>query len=449
MIRVTSGYDGGERVWDAVRVDDGGDMAKLILPPGIRYTCIRCGACCRSLEVTLTDAEHERLAGRDWSGDVAGATTDGLFARIRRPRGKQTWRLRPRPDGPCRLLDEAGLCRVHSALGYAAKPFAGRLFPFRFTVTPEGVFVGVRFNCPAVVHGKGPLLEQQKGEIAELYEEYARTYGPPRAREQVHFFGRLALGWRDVLRLEEQLLAFLVMRDVDLPRRLLACQGLVRGFAQQAAGGGERSRVGADPNAILDEVRGPLEARPLRAIERRMLRLFAASFIGATPPSYRELPLVGRLGTRLGNFVRRTKIGAGVGRIRLPMVAERASVRRAWAMDKSRLAPASSAMLERYFVAKVASQDFFGQAFFGRPFAEGFDFLAASYWAVLWLAAAHASAKGRESLEPNDVAYGIGQVDYAYNYLGEFGGRAARLRSAVFWHWDTVGAALAGLASGA
>ncbi|MFW6161824.1 MAG: YkgJ family cysteine cluster protein, partial [Planctomycetota bacterium] len=114
-------------------------MPDLLLPPGIRYVCIRCGACCRSLEVTLTEAEHERLAAHDWSAEQPDYAPDRYFARLRGARGKQAWRLRPLPSGACRFLTDEGLCRVHAALGYQAKPFAGRLFPFTFTVTPVGV----------------------------------------------------------------------------------------------------------------------------------------------------------------------------------------------------------------------------------------------------------------------------------------------------------------------
>ena len=162
-------------------------MPRLILPPGIRYECIRCGRCCRTLEVTLTEAEHAALAGHAWAAESPELTPRRLYARIRRPRGKQTWRLRPEPGGACRLLTEDGLCRVHAELGLAAKPYAGRLFPFTFVRTPVGTYVGVRFNCPAVVRGIGPPLEERRGDLRRLLDEYVRTYAPPAAERRVRF----------------------------------------------------------------------------------------------------------------------------------------------------------------------------------------------------------------------------------------------------------------------
>ena len=417
-------------------------MDNLFLSPGIRYTCIRCGACCRSLEVTLTEAEHELLAKHDWTTEVPDATPARLFARIRGARGKQVWRLRPQPSGACAFLTDDNLCRVHSRLGYAAKPFAGRLFPFSLVVTPVGVFVGCRFNCPAVVRGIGADIEQQRGEIKRLFEEYARTYTPPSEGGEVRFFARYKLGWRDVLGIEDQLLAFLLVPDLAVPRRLFACWLLVRQFVSQAVRPREGQRVGADPQAVLERARAAETGRKLSAMERLMLRLTVAAFVGASPHAVRERSLVGRLGTRLGNLWRRCKMAAGRGRVRLPGIEGCVRLRDVASLDLAALDAASAEMLQRYLVAKLTSQEFFGVACFGRSFAEGFEFLALSYVAILWLAGAHALGAGRRQVESADVEYGIRTVDFGYNYLGELGGFAARSRSALLWHWDTAGKAL-------
>jgi len=424
-------------------------MPKLFLPPGVRYTCIRCGDCCRSLEVTMSDAEHERLLAHDWWGQLPDYAPERFFARIRRPRGKQAWRLRPLPGGPCRFLGDDNLCRVHATLGLAAKPFAGRLFPFTFLVTPVGVFVGCRFNCPAVVRGKGPELEEQRRHIKRLFEEYARIYNPPREPERVRFFGRYELSWGDILKLEDQLLAFLLMRDLDLARRLLCCRRLVRGVVAQAIRGKDASRVGVEPDAVVALVRNPdLERRRLSLMERMMMRLLAATFLGATLPWYRELSLFGRASTRVGNLRRSFKLAIGRGRVLLPGMTGKVPVREIGSPDRLSPDAASEAMLERYFVAKIASQGFFGGAFFGRSFVEGMDFLAVAYGTILWLGSAHAAAFGHKRLQADDVEYGIRQVDYAFNYLRLFGGVIERLRGLFFWHWETPEKVLAALSGG-
>ncbi|NQT51943.1 YkgJ family cysteine cluster protein [bacterium] len=423
-------------------------MAKLRLPPGIRYTCIRCGQCCRTLEVTLTDDEHARLAAHDWCAEQPDLTAARLFARFRRPRGRQTVRLRPLPSGACRLLAEEGLCRVHATLGLQAKPFAGRLFPFVFRRTPVGVFVGVRFNCPAVVRGEGTPLEEQRGDLQRLFAEYVGTYSPPMAAERVRFFGRYEMGWPDILRIEDEFLGFLAAQDLDVPRRLLACRRLARQFVGGAVSRGDDAAVGASPEAILAALRqGTAEMRGLSRMERTMVRLLVATFLGARLPSFRERTLLGRSLVRLRNVGLRLQMAAVAGRCRLPELDAPVPIRAVGHVDVAHLDAASAAMLERYFTAKIASQGFFGLAFFGRSFVEGLDCLVAAYGAILWLAGARAAAGGRDQVDASDVEYGIRHVDYGFNFLGQFGGTLDRVRSVLFWHWETPEKLMAALSS--
>ena len=425
-------------------------MADLFLPPGIRYTCLRCGACCRRLEVTLTEAEHERLLAHDWAGALPGFAPDRSFARIRGARGKQVWRLRPGPTGACRFLTEGNLCLVHAMLGPAAKPFAGRLFPFTFAVTPVGVFVGCRFSCPAVVRGEGQDLESQRRDIERLFDEYARVYDPPRERERVRFIGRYEIGWRDAVRLEDQLIAFLLMRNLEIPRRLLACRRVVRRFASGAVSSrAEDSRVGVEPDEILAEMRAATKkAEGLSGTERVMMRLLAATFVGAALPSFRQWPLARRLGKRLSNLHQRFLMALGRGRVLLPGLAEAVPIREVGAVGAAALDARSSAMLERYLVAKIAGQAFFGRSFFRRSFVEGVDFLASAYGAIVWLAGGCALAAGRRDLQPDDIEYGIRQVDEGFNYLPSLGGTLERMRGILFWHWATPEKLLAALSHG-
>ena len=413
-------------------------MPELFLPPGVRYACIRCGECCRSLEVTLTDSEHERLAAHEWPAELPDYSPDRCFAPVPRARGKQTWRLRPLPSGACRFLADDNLCRVHAALGYGAKPFAGRLFPFTFTVTPIGVFVGVRFNCPAVVRGKGPELEKQRHDIQRLYNEYARLYNPPVEAERVRFHGRNELAWPDVVRLEDQLLAFLLTRDLPIGRRLLACRRLVDRFVHGASQSDDGQRVGVEPDEVLARAASATgQGVSLSGMERSLLRLLVATFLGATLPSFRELSVWRRMGTRLSSVGRRVRFAFGRGRVRLPGLDAEVPVGEVATVEAGPLDVPTTQMLERYYVAKVASQGFFGGAFFGRSFADGVDFLASSHGVILWLARAHALAAGRRRAEADDMDYAIRQVDYGFNYAPAFGGGLDRMRSFLFRHWGT------------
>jgi hypothetical protein len=307
-----------------------------------------------------------------------------------------------------------------------------------FTVTPIGVFVGVRFNCPAVVRGEGRDLADQRRDIEALFEEYARTYDPPREPDRVRFFGRYELDWHDIVRLEDQLFAFLLNRNITVAQRLLACHRLIRRFASGAFESRKGGQVGIDPSGILAEVRrGESEPGELRAMERVMARLLAATFAGASLPSVRELSLLRRTGIRFSNVRQRLLMAMETGRVALPGLPEPVPVREVRRIDADALDAASAAMLERYFVAKIAGQTFFGRSFFRRAFATGLDFLVTSYGPILWLARAHALAGDNRRVGAADVEYGIRQVDYGLNYMPTLGGITERMRAALFWLWDT------------
>jgi len=399
-------------------------MAELFIPPGLRYECVQCGECCRALDVWLTDHEARRLTQADWP--------DALVER-RRGRGPQRWRIRPRADGSCPFLTPDNLCLVHQRLGYGAKPFAGRLFPFTFVLTPVGTFVGARFECRAVVRGLGRPLDELRPRIERLLDEYVRTYSPAREGPRVRFFGRYELSWRDVLRLEGQLLAFLNDQNLTVREGLLAGLRLVRRFASEAIRGGEGRRIGVDPGEALT----PSDAGEPSATERVLTRLLAASYAGAAPHAYREWPFSRRVAWRLRGPARRLAMAIGLGKASLPNLERPVPLREIRGLAVQDLDPDSETMLRRYYVAKVASQGFFGLGCFGRTFAEGFDALAAGYRVAMWLAGASALAHGHSKPGADDVEYAIRTLDHSYNHLPEFKGARERVRSALFWNWRT------------
>jgi len=103
------------------------------------YECRGCGACCKGLGIGL---------------DAAGGQLEPLVAAypqvipFLRRRGDALTAFNPRDR--CWFLDDAGLCRVETELGRAAKPASCRLFPFN-RVFRLGDFIIVDYNsviCP-------------------------------------------------------------------------------------------------------------------------------------------------------------------------------------------------------------------------------------------------------------------------------------------------------------
>jgi hypothetical protein len=85
------------------------------------------------------------------------------------------------------------------------------------------------------------------------------------------------------------------------------------------------------------------------------------------------------------------------------------------------LSEEAEAMLERYYLVKVASLQFCGRANFGRPFWTGFESLALTLPVVLWLA--------RAFKEPRVAAVqqAVGIVDHNFAYSPHLGGGWAGL----------------------
>ncbi|WP_290597996.1 MULTISPECIES: YkgJ family cysteine cluster protein [unclassified Archaeoglobus] len=100
------------------------------------WKCIRCGKCCKELDVMVTSEEENRLR---------------KFGDIFR-RGKVLVYLK-RVDGKC-VFFRSGICAI-----YLERPMACVKYPFYFKSTGEeesyfaGVHVYVDSNCPGVVLG--------------------------------------------------------------------------------------------------------------------------------------------------------------------------------------------------------------------------------------------------------------------------------------------------------
>lgn len=139
----------------------------------VRFTCSRCGDCCRTWNVVLGPGERERLAALDWTGraeDLVGAQP---AVRVKQPGAAARHRLRRRPDGACVYLGAENQCRIHEHFGGEQKPLLCRLYPFGFYPLGERVAVDVSFACRAVSEGRGRPLAEREPEWTRLLTEPA------------------------------------------------------------------------------------------------------------------------------------------------------------------------------------------------------------------------------------------------------------------------------------
>lgn len=276
-----------------------------------------------------------------------------------------------RRSGACVFLAPDGLCRVHSSLGPEAKPRTCRQFPFLLASTPDGVFVGASFACPAVRSGEGALLEEAREEILSLLAE-----APPVPFEPIPLGDGRTMGWERYLDFEGRLRSELASRPPsEVLREALAA----------AVGGGPPSPA-----------REALEA------------FTAARFVG-----WLEYPGDAARGEAVAAALRE-----GRGPVRLPRFSWEGSVEDL-ARAKTRLGPSSELeptvrrYLDALLLRKMLTRD--------RPLPQGLALLhmvppLARWYATTAAALRGAPAAGREDL---DLALEVCEMELVTHARGQ------------------------------
>jgi lysine-N-methylase len=129
----------------------------VILPTAEKWDCHQCGICCRGSLVPLNDGDVARLEGQKWSDHPDYRDTPVM---VRYPSSKKRFRLAQRKDGSCVFLNDNGLCRIHSDLGYEAKPTICRVFPLQLIPRDGNAALTIRRACPSSAADKGSPLNE-------------------------------------------------------------------------------------------------------------------------------------------------------------------------------------------------------------------------------------------------------------------------------------------------
>ena len=382
------------------------------LPVLQNWDCQGCANCCRDYRVYLTDEEHQRLAGQGWEKDAH------LGVPVKRE-GKR-YRLNQRGDGSCVFLNNAGRCLIHEKFGAAAKPFACRLYPFILMPAGDHWQVGLRFSCPAAAENRGrPLKDHDnelRGFVAELESQETLPQGVPPLQ------GSQTVPWSDLSRFVEALLGLLRNRADRVERRWRKCLTLA-GLCRQAKFDQVRGGRLAE---FLDLVAGGLDAEvPVDPAEvprptwvgRILFRQAAAVYGRKDTGPERGIAARGRLA--LLGAAWRFALGRGpVPRVHglLPATTFEQLERPA-----GPLPDAAEEMLERFYVVKVASLQFFGGAQFGMAFWPGLDALALTLPVIRWFGRAFVEVPPEEA-----IAQAIRIVDHNYGYSPLLGSRRQR-----------------------
>ena len=185
---------------------------ELRLAPGARFSCVCCGASCRSTALgPLQQTDIDRLSALDWSGtgyDPARffVSPDGqpLEGVPQVDRGEHF--LRRVEGGACQFLRPDQRCDVHARFGGAAKPQMCRQFPVQLRASPSGIWAGMRLGecLSAEAAMGGELLADRRAEVAGLWDELEKV---PVLPPLVWLAPGALVPWADYQSLEEQLLS--------------------------------------------------------------------------------------------------------------------------------------------------------------------------------------------------------------------------------------------------
>lgn len=390
-------------------------LVRIQLPLIQKWDCHGCASCCRDYRVHLDDEEHARIASQDWATDpeLAGLSLIG--------RDRQGYHLGQRADGSCVFLSAQGRCRIHERYGSAAKPFACRLYPFVLIPGGEHWSVGLRFSCPSVVRNEGKPLDAHVGELSELQAELAKR--EPRSSLPPTLGAGQAVGWPDFNRFIGAILFILKNADEPLERRwrkVLALRTLCQQARFEKVHGMrlgeflEVIRSGLDAEVPADPADVPPPSWVGRILFRQALAVYLRKDVGPErgPAARNRWALLGAA----------WRFARGRGDVpRLHTLLPETTFEHA-EQPAGPLPEAMQGLLERYYLAKVASMQFCGPVNFGKSFWEGLEELALTCAVHLWLRRALSELAAEEA-----AVRAVRIVDHNFGYSPHLGTRRQRI----------------------
>jgi lysine-N-methylase len=366
------------------------------LPVLQNWDCHVCGQCCREYEIVVTDAERQRIEAQGWDDDP---DIGDLPRFVRRHWWSNEYKLNVLEGRGCVFLTGDNRCRIHARFGHGAKPLGCRLFPYVMIPAGDHWRVGVRFACPSAAANLGRPIAKQSAELNQLAEECATRQLGARVLPPPVLQGRHVLDWADVMRLSKTLHAVMSNRADPVERRLRKWLKLAE-LCRQAKFDKLKGQKLAEfldilTTAVDDEIpRQPQELARPGWIGRILFRLLIAVYGRKDHGLLRGIAGRGRLALLSASW--RFARGRGLA----PRINSRIGEVTFADLEKPAcpLSPVDEATLERYYLVKLDSMQFFGPANFGQTFWDGLESLALTYPLIRWLARAMEPNSGTEAV---------------------------------------------------
>jgi len=388
---------------------------ELVFPPEVRFTCSRCGDCCRGWHVMLGPGEAERLEALDWSGvapELAGVSPGGPVPG--EPRSGRL-ALARRADGACVYLGSENQCRIHETFGEAAKPLLCRLYPFGFFAVGERVAVDVSFSCRAVSLDQGEPLSRRVPEWTRLLKDAPVV-------QKLHKFSKKYEIEGDLLwELEHHLVSILSDEGLSLLDRLRA----VFEFNRLATTSDPRTEAARTLRDVLAKgIPRQIRERPIEPGSERMDKtgravFFHLLFLSLNPTPDELFAMSGKAREREARF--RVQRADGYKFPDAHPLVDNREQRMTYGdvvrVESSFVLGRGSELFARYLRAKILGQRFMREADAEIPFVEAVPRLLLLFPIAVWTAKAIACERGAASVADDDVRSALRLVDRSYGEI--------------------------------
>jgi len=294
----------------------------------------------------------------------------------------------------------------------------------------EEVFVGLRFDCPAVLDNYGKPLMERRAELAALMREVIPS---ALTVPSSLLFGRgRALPTEQLIRLTEAFDRLISQQNLSFTRRMLACCSLVH-LLQVTRIDELRARTDEFIEVSLPVVLKAAETDPLgRHPPPRGVMLLFRQFVGLLNRWDRVEDTLGSLRERLRLMTRRLRYSLILTRGKgcVPPLREGfPQVPFSTLEEHFPLTDASGEeLLTRFYRMKFGGMDFFGPAYHYYSYLEGARSLLLTFPAVMWTARAFALADGRTDIDERSLSLAIQGVDAQFGRSPAFGFASERRR---------------------